>query len=106
MGWVNDLFQSDEFAYKADTPEKDAKSSGIYRFLDAQDSVTSYFSEKDEESIKNFQLMLKNEDGFREYLEVLKKFSSELDANKDDLILAVEMNLEDFLNPKDQTVDS
>ncbi len=106
MGWVNDLFLSDEFAYKADTPEKDAKSSGIYRFLDAQDSVTSYFSEKDEDSIKNFQLMLKNEDGFREYLEVLKKFSSELEANKDDLILAVEMNLEDFLKLKEQSVDS
>ena len=68
-------------------------------------SKSSYFSEKDEDSIKNFQLMLKNEDGFREYLEVLKKFSSEQDANKDDLILAVEMNLEDFLNPKDQSVD-
>ena len=106
MGWVNDLFLSDEFAYKADTPEKDAKSSGIYRFLDAQDSVTSYFSEKDEDSIKNFQLMLNNEDGFREYLEVLKKFSSELEANKDDLILAVEMNLEDFLKLKEQSVDS
>ena len=106
MGWVNDLFQSDEFAYKADTPEKDAKSSGIYRFLDAQDSVTSYFSEKDEDSIKNFQLMLKNEDGFREYLEVLKKFSSELEANKDDLILAVEMNLEDFMKLKELSVDS
>ena len=50
--------------------------------------------------------MLKNDDGFREYLEVLKKFSSELEANKDDLILAVEMNLEDFLKLKEQSVDS
>ena len=104
MGWVNDLFLSDEFAYKVDIPGKELKS-GIYRFLDAQDSVNSYFSEKDEDTIKNFQLMLKNENGFKEYLNVLKKFSAELDANKDDLILAVEINLEDFLKLKEKIID-
>ncbi len=99
MGWVNDLFQRDEYAYKADTPAKDVKTASIYRFLDAQDSVFSYFAEKDEESIKNFHKMLKNEDGFKEYLNVLNKYASEIEANRDDLILAVEVNLEDFLNP-------
>ena len=99
MGWVNDIFQSDEYAYKADVQTKDPKSSGIYRFLDAQDRVFTYFSEKNEESIKNFQRMLKDEESFKEYLTVLNNYASELQANEDDLILTVEVKLEDFLKP-------
>lgn len=99
MGWVNDIFQSDEYAYKADVQNKDPKSSGIYRFLDAQDRVFTYFSEKNEESIKNFQRMLKDEESFKEYLTVLNNYASELQANEDDLILTVEVKLEDFLKP-------
>ena len=99
MGWVNEIFQTDEYAYKAEPQVVDSKSSGIFRFLDAQDRVFTYFSEKDEDSIKNFQKMLNNEDSFKEYLIVLNNYASELQANEDDLILAVEVKLEDFLKP-------
>lgn len=100
IGWVNDLFKSDEFAFRADANSKSKESTVIYRFLDAQDSVISYLSEKDEDSIKNFQKMLKDENSFKEYLKVLSNYASEHEANKDDLILAVEIKLEEFLNSK------
>lgn len=100
--WVNDLFQSEEFAYKTSKAQKEEFPAGILRFLEAQDSVFTYFSEKSDDSIKNFQRMLQNEDNFKIYLEVLSSYVSTESANKQDLILKVEGNLEDFLNPNSQ----
>ena len=97
--WINDLFQSEEFSYKAGKAQKDDVSAGILRFIEAQDSVFTYFSEKDDDSIKNFQRMLQNEDNFKIYLEVLSSYVSTETANKHDLIHTVEVNLEDFLKP-------
>ncbi len=97
--WINDLFQSEEFSYKPGKVQKDEVSEGILRFIEAQDSVFTYFSEKDDDSIKNFQRMLQNEDNFKIYLEVLSSYVSTETANKDDLIHKVEVNLEDFLKP-------
>lgn len=97
--WVNELFQTEEFSYKSGKAPKDDFSDGIIRFLDAQDSVFSYFSEKNDESIKDFQRMLQIEDNFKIYLEVLSSYVSTETANMKDLILAVEGNLEKFLNP-------
>ena len=95
--WVNDLFQSDEYVYKADASSEEGKVSSINRFLDAQDSVFTYFTEKDKESLMDFYKLLQNEDGFRDYLQLLKTFVSEVEANKNDLILKVEISLEEFL---------
>lgn len=97
--WVNELFQTEEFSYKSGKTPKDDFSDGIIRFLDAQDGVFSYFSEKNDESIKDFQRMLQIEDNFKIYLEVLSSYVSTETANMKDLILAVEGNLEKFLNP-------
>ena len=97
--WVNDLFQSEEFAYKAGKLQKEEIPASILRFLEAQDSVFTYFSEKDDESMKNFQRMLQIEDNFKTYLNVLSSYVSTETANKQDLIMTVEGNLEDFLNP-------
>jgi hypothetical protein len=97
--WVNDLFQSEEFAYKAGKLQKEEIPASILRFLEAQDSVFTYFSEKDDESMKNFQRMLQIEDNFKTYLNVLSSYVSTETANKQDLIMTVEGNLENFLNP-------
>ena len=97
--WINDLFQSEEFSYKAGKSQKDEVSAGILRFIEAQDSVFTYFSEKDDDSIKNFQRMLQNENNFKIYLDVLSSYVSTETANKHDLIHTVEVNLEDFLKP-------
>lgn len=97
--WVNELFQSEEFAYKSRKTNNDELPNGIIRFLDAQDGVFTYFSEKNDESIKDFQRMLQVEDNFKSYLEVLSLYVSTETANMKDLILAVEGNLENFLNP-------
>lgn len=97
--WVNELFQSEEFAYKSGKTKNDDLPDGIIRFLDAQDGVFTYFSEKNDESVKDFQRMLQVEDNFKIYLEVLSSYVSTETANMKDLILAVEGNLENFLNP-------
>lgn len=98
--WVNELFQSEEFAYKSGKTPKEDFSDGIIRFLDAQDGVFSYFSEKNDESMKDFQRMLQIEDNFKKYLEVLSSYVSTETANMKDLILTVEGNLEKFLRPQ------
>ena len=103
VGWVNDLFQSEEFAYKAGKNQKEDLPDGIIRFLDAQDSVFTYFSEKNDDSVKAFQRMLQDENNFKLYLEVLSSYVATETANKKDLILAVEGNLEVFLKPDTPT---
>lgn len=102
--WVNDLFQSEEFSYKAGKTQKEDIPSGILRFLEAQDSVFTYFSEKDDKSMKDFLRMLQNEDNFKLYLNVLSSYVSTETANKHDLILTVEGNLEDFLKPNTKPI--
>lgn len=97
--WVNDLFQSEEFAYKSNKTQKEEIPTGILRFIEAQDSVFSYFAEKDDGSMKNFLQMLQVEDNFKIYLKVLSSYVSTETANKHDLIQTVEGNLEDFLKP-------
>ncbi len=97
--WVNELFQSEEFAYKTGKTKNEDFPDGIIRFLDAQDGVFTYFSEKNDESMKDFQRMLQVEDNFKIYLEVLSSYVSTETANMKDLILTVEGNLEDFLKP-------
>ena len=95
--WINDLFQSEEFSYKIGKTQKEEISAGILRFIEAQDSVFTYFSEKDDDSIKDFQRMLQDEINFKDYLVVLSEYVSTQEANKQDLFLTVEGKLEDFL---------
>lgn len=96
IAWVGDLFQSKEFSYKADTSAEEA-SPQIMRFMEAQDSVFNRFYEQEGgEKVKEFQLMLRNEDWFYKYIQLLSEFSQTFEATKEDLYIAVEGKLVEF----------
>lgn len=97
ISWVGDLFQKDEFAYKQDESVSNSVSPGIIRFFDAQDYVFSYFHEQGG-AIKQFQNMLIEEERFVQYLGLLKEYASSIQASKEDLLLKVEIELEDYLD--------
>lgn len=96
IAWVGELFQSKEFSYKADTPLEET-SPQIMRFMEAQDSVFNRFYEQEGgEKVKEFQLMLRNEDWFYKYIQLLSEFSKTFEATKEDLYIAVEGKLDEF----------
>ena len=95
--WVNELFQSEEFAYKSNKTQKEDIPAGILRFIEVQDSVFSYFSEKNDEIMKVFLQMLQNEDSFKTYLNTISSYVSKESNNKQELIQTVENNLEVFM---------
>ena len=94
--WVSSLFQTKEFSYKPESYKEEA-SPNIMRFLEAQDSVYSYFSDQKDDNIKNFQLMLQNETLFYDYISLLKDFAQSTEASKEDLYMKVEIKLDDYL---------
>lgn len=96
VSWVEELFQSEEYSYQPDSNQLEEVSPSIIRFLDAQDTVFSYFYDQKGEGIKQFQKMLNNEEYFKAYIHYLKDYASDIDSNKDDLILKVELDVEEF----------
>ncbi len=95
IAWVSDLFQTKEFSYRPDKFKEEA-SPLIMRFMEAQDSVFNHFYEQGNNIVKELQLMLKSEDWFLKYINLLKEFSKSTMATKEDLYLAVEGKMEEY----------
>ena len=95
IAWVGDLFKSKEYSYR---PEKgdEEMSPLLMRFMEAQDSVFNHFYEQEGNVVKDFQVMLRDETCFKQYIQLLSDFSKTQDATKEDLFVAVEGNLESF----------
>lgn len=102
IAWVEELFQTQEFSYKPETSSQESVSPNVIRFLDAQDIVFSYFHDQ-KNNLKQFQEMLVVEERFKNYIGFLKEFVSEHSANREDLILKVEVELEEFANSQNKT---
>ena len=95
IGWVSELFQSKEFCYKPDR-FKDEATPLIMRFMEAQDSVFNHFYELGSSTVMELQLMLKSEEWFLKYINLLSEFSKESMATKEDLYIAVEGKMEEY----------
>ena len=97
ISWVGELFKSKEYSYQP-VKGNEEMSPQLLRFMEAQDSVFNHFYEQNGSKIKEFQVMLRNEDCFKQYIQLLSEFSKSFEASKDDLYFAVEGNLESFKN--------
>lgn len=95
IAWVGDLFKSKEYSYKIEASNEEM-SPQLMRFMDAQDSVFNHFHEQGGGKVKEFQLMLRDEEWFKKYIQLLSEFSKTAEATKEDLLVAMEGNLESY----------